>query len=120
MDDDPGATVFSQRIAWLFEHRRKPDGSTWSGAEVSAAIKDRYDADLSATLINSLRRGASANPTRSTIDLLAAFFGVPAGIFFSDEDGQQDWERVQLGELIGAPINVGGTIPTRPIPRAQP
>ena len=119
MSDD-GEGVFSARLAWLFEHRRKPDGTAWSGAEVSQDLKRQFNADLSPTLINSLRRGASGNPTRTTIELLAAFFGVPAAFFFDDIDGDRAWTReLLMTDLPTVAPAMGATVPTRPASPAR-
>ncbi len=72
----------SERIQHLFHTVRRPDGKPWTLQEVASAT------GLSVSYIWRLRSGKAANPTKSVLERLAAFFGVPVGYFIADDTAE--------------------------------
>lgn len=70
--------TFSERIAWLREHVRKPNGDRYSIDDVAATT------GISRSYLYELTRGEKDNPSMETLEALAAFFRVNP-LFFSKD-----------------------------------
>jgi transcriptional regulator with XRE-family HTH domain len=80
----PGRTL-AERVQYLFEVRRRPDGTRYSINEVAAASRGM----AAKSNLHNIRNGDNDNPTRETLIALALFFEVPITYFFPELDDQQ-------------------------------
>jgi transcriptional regulator with XRE-family HTH domain len=69
----------------LFRTVHPPGRGEYSLEEVAEGIRARGGASISGAYIWQLRTGKRVNPTMSTLESLAGFFGVPAAYFLDDE-----------------------------------
>lgn len=76
-------STLAEKLAYLFERVRRPDGAEWTGKDVAAAVRAR-GTDLSASHLSELRRGVKSNPTLRVLQGLADFFEVRVSYFFDD------------------------------------
>jgi transcriptional regulator with XRE-family HTH domain len=74
----------AQRIDHLFKSVQ-PHGREYSYDEVARGCEALTVGTFSKTYVWQLRTGQRDNPTKRHLEALAAFFGVPAAYFFSDE-----------------------------------
>jgi len=84
--DRPGKSL-AERLDFLFKTVRQPGTNReFTFAQVQDRCRE-MGYKLSDSSIQSLRNGSSVNPTISTLEALARFFGVPATYFLNqDED----------------------------------
>lgn len=80
----PGNTL-TQRVQFLFETRRRPNGSMYSVYDVAAASRGT----AAKSNLHNIRVGLNTNPTYETLLALARFFRVPISYFFPDLDNQE-------------------------------
>lgn len=79
----PGRTL-AERVQYLFEVRRRPDGTRYAINEVAAASRGM----AAKSNLHNIRNGDNENPTRETLIALAVFFEVPIAYFFPELDNQ--------------------------------
>jgi transcriptional regulator with XRE-family HTH domain len=91
---DPG--VLAQRLRYLFEHKRKPDGKRYSYREVLKAIDERGGPSMSVGYLSQLVTGVRTNPMMDAVQALAKFFEVPLTYFDVLEDTAEANERLKL------------------------
>lgn len=87
---------FADKLRQLFQVVRDPDGGEYSPDHVATWIGANTDTTISASYIYMLRRGERPNPTKSHIEGLAAFFGMPPAFFFDEELGTRMSEELEL------------------------
>jgi transcriptional regulator with XRE-family HTH domain len=80
----PGQTL-ADRVRYLFEIRRRPDGTRYSINEVVAASRGM----AAKSNLHNIRNGDNENPTRETLTCLAIFFKVPIAYFFPELEQQE-------------------------------
>ena len=91
---DPG--VIAERLQYLFENKRKPDGKKHSYREAIRAIEDSGGASISVGYLSQLVNGVRTNPMMDAIQGLAKFFGVPLSYFDEHEDTEETNEQLKL------------------------
>jgi ESX-1-secreted protein regulator len=91
---DPG--VIAERLQYLFENKRKPDGKKYSYREAIRAIEDAGGASISVGYLSQLVNGVRTNPMMDAIQGLAKFFGVPLSYFDEHEDTVETNEQLKL------------------------
>lgn len=91
---DPG--VIAERLQYLFEHRRRPDGKRYSYREVLSAIEIQGGPSMSIGYLSQLATGARTNPMMDAVQALARFFEVPLSYFDAHEDTAETNERLKL------------------------
>ena len=91
---DPG--VIAERLRYLFENKRKPDGKKYSYREAIRAIEAAGGASISVGYLSQLVNGVRTNPMMDAIQGLAKFFGVPLSYFDEHEDTEETNEQLKL------------------------
>jgi transcriptional regulator with XRE-family HTH domain len=91
---DPG--VIAERLQYLFENKRKPDGKKYSYREAIRAIEASGGASISVGYLSQLVNGVRTNPMMDAIQGLAKFFGVPLSYFDEHEDTEETNEQLKL------------------------
>src|SRR5579864_2922237 len=91
---DPG--VIAQRLQYLFDHKRKPDGRRYSYREVLAAIEAAGGPSMSIGYLSQLVTGARTNPMMDAVQALARFFGVPLSYFDAHENTAETNAQLKL------------------------
>lgn len=85
-DEQPVSNVtFAGRLQFLFQSRRKPDGSPYTLQEIAHATGGR----VSLSNLTYMLHGKRTNPTMETLAALAGAFNVLPGYFFGDEQNDQ-------------------------------
>ncbi|WP_324716617.1 tetratricopeptide repeat protein [Carboxydochorda subterranea] len=79
----------AKKLQRLFETARRPDGGRWTLDQVAQAT------ELSVSYVWRLRSGKATNPTKSVLERLASFFGVPVTYFIAGDTESAD-TAVQL------------------------
>lgn len=95
---DPG--IIAERLQYLFETVRKPDGKKHTYREVLAGIEDAGGPSLSIGYLSQLVTGARANPMMDAITALAAFFKVPLAYFDATKDTTDTDEQLKLAAAL--------------------
>ncbi|SDJ00147.1 hypothetical protein SAMN05444157_1216 [Frankineae bacterium MT45] len=88
--------ALADRIGHLFEVIHPAQRGPFSYKEVSDAIEAAGGPTISATYLWQLRKGIRDNPTKSHLEALARFFGVPVVYFFDDEAAAGIEEQLNL------------------------
>lgn len=91
---DPG--VIAERLQYLFEHKRKPDGKKYSYREAIRAIEAQGGASISVGYLSQLVTGVRTNPMMDAIQGLAQFFDVPLSYFDAHENTEETNEQLKL------------------------
>ncbi|MBS2546908.1 helix-turn-helix transcriptional regulator [Catenulispora sp. NL8] len=91
---DPG--VIAERLQYLFENKRKPDGKKYSYREAIRAIEDAGGASISVGYLSQLVNGVRTNPMMDAVQGLAKFFGVPLSYFDEHEDTEETNDQLKL------------------------
>ena len=91
---DPG--VIAERLQYLFENKRKPDGKKYSYREVIRAIEAQGGASISVGYLSQLVTGVRTNPMMDAIQGLANFFEVPLSYFDAHEDTSETNEQLKI------------------------
>jgi transcriptional regulator with XRE-family HTH domain len=91
---DPG--VIAERLQYLFENKRRPDGKKYSYREAIRAIEESGGASISVGYLSQLVNGVRTNPMMDAIQGLAKFFGVPLSYFDEHEDTEETNEQLKL------------------------
>src|SRR5512133_194886 len=92
MADDRSADrrTLADKLNHLFRTVRPRGGKEYSNNEVATAI------GVSGTYIGQLKSGVRTNPTKSTIEGIAEFFGVDPAYFFDDSVADQIDANLEL------------------------
>jgi transcriptional regulator with XRE-family HTH domain len=88
--------VIAERLQYLFEHKRKPDGKKYSYREAIRAIEADGGAPISVGYLSQLVTGVRKNPMMDAIQGLAKFFGVPLSYFDAHEKTEETNEQLKL------------------------
>lgn len=83
---ESGATV-GEKLNWLFQHRRRPDGRPYTQNEVVAAIDSYGGATVGASYLSRLRTRPVEHPDALSMErrvALARFFRVDPSYFDAD------------------------------------
>ena len=91
---DPG--VIAQRLQYLFESKRKPDGRKYSYREAIRAIEAQGGASISVGYLSQLVTGVRTNPMMDAIQGLANFFEVPLSYFDAHENTEETNLQLKL------------------------
>jgi transcriptional regulator with XRE-family HTH domain len=91
---DPG--VLAQRLRYLFENKRRPDGKRYSYRDVLKAIDARGGPSMSVGYLSQLVTGVRKNPMMDAVQALAAFFEVPLSYFDAHENTAETNEKLKL------------------------
>jgi transcriptional regulator with XRE-family HTH domain len=91
---DPG--ILAQRLRYLFDNKRKPDGKRYSYREVLKAIDERGGPSMSVGYLSQLVTGVRTNPMMDAVQALAKFFEVPLSYFDAHEDTEETNQRLKL------------------------
>ena len=83
--DPPPSGTFTERLRYVRERRRRPDGQPHSAREIAEALGS-FGHRRGKTYIADLLRGAVTNPTTDDVAALARFFGVRQRDLLGDED----------------------------------
>lgn len=87
------ATV-AERLARLATTMAPADRGPWKPKEIAEAT------GLSPSYVGHLFNGTRENPSQKTIQVLARFFGVPAGYFFDDDEFVRVDEQLDKLDLL--------------------
>lgn len=91
---DPG--VIAERLQYLFENKRKPNGRKYSYREAIRAIEAAGGASISVGYLSQLVTGVRTNPMMDAIQGLAKFFDVPLSYFDAHEATEETNEQLKL------------------------
>ena len=91
---EPG--VIAQRLRYLFDNKRKPDGKKYSYREVLRAIDDQGGPSMSVGYLSQLVTGVRTNPMMDAVQALAKFFEVPLSYFDAHENTEDTNEQLKL------------------------
>ncbi|HTJ66710.1 MAG TPA: XRE family transcriptional regulator [Actinospica sp.] len=91
---EPG--VIAERLRYLFEHKRKPDGKKYSYREVLRAIDEQGGPSMSVGYLSQLVTGVRTNPMMDAIQALAGFFEVPLSYFDANENTEETNQQLKL------------------------
>ncbi|MBS2964232.1 hypothetical protein KGA66_14325 [Actinocrinis puniceicyclus] len=95
-----GPGVLAERIQYLFEHKRRPDGKRHSYREVLAAIEADGGPSMSVGYLSQLVTGVRTNPMLDAVQGLARFFQVPLSYFDAHEKTVETDERINLVDAL--------------------
>ncbi|MBS2965937.1 helix-turn-helix transcriptional regulator [Actinocrinis puniceicyclus] len=90
------SSVIAQRLRYLFENKRKPDGKRYSYREVLAAIDAQGGPSMSVGYLSQLVTGVRTNPMMDAVQALAKFFDVPLSYFDAHENTAETNEQLKL------------------------
>ncbi|MGK4579628.1 helix-turn-helix domain-containing protein [Kitasatospora sp. HPMI-4] len=92
------ASRFAERLDHLFRTVHPAGRGPYTYAEVAQGIQQAAGEGkgVSASAIQQLRTGLKSNPTMSTIEALAKFFGVKPSYFFDDDNAKQTAAELSL------------------------
>lgn len=96
---DGGGVTLAERVDRLFRTARRPDGRTYSNADVARELT-ALGVAVSAPYLWQLRTGRRTNPTLRHLQALVRFFQVDPAYFFPTEAGPGP--EVAAAELAGA------------------
>src|SRR5579862_3474198 len=82
--------TLAQKVDWLFEVRRHPQGRPFTYGQVQRATGNR----ITASYVWKLRTGAMSNPGLCALEALADFFQVPLDYFSQGGEYLEDSLRV--------------------------
>jgi transcriptional regulator with XRE-family HTH domain len=88
--------VIAQRLRYLFDNKRKPDGKRYSYREVLKAIDAQGGPSISVGYLSQLVTGVRTNPMMDAIQALAKFFDVPLSYFDAHESTEETNEQLKL------------------------
>jgi transcriptional regulator with XRE-family HTH domain len=91
-----GPGVIAQRLRYLFDHKRRPDGKRYSYREVLAAIDAQGGPSMSVGYLSQLVTGVRTNPMMDAVQALAKFFEVPLSYFDAHENTAETNEQLKL------------------------
>lgn len=97
-----GPGVLAERLQYLFDTKRRPDGKRYSYREVVAAIEKDYGISLSIGYLSKLILGTSTNPTLEALQGLGRFFDVEISYFDPTRDVTETQQRLKLAEALRA------------------
>jgi transcriptional regulator with XRE-family HTH domain len=90
------SSVIAQRLRYLFDNKRKPDGKKYSYREVLRAIDAQGGPSMSVGYLSQLVTGVRTNPMMDAIQALAKFFEVPLSYFDAHENTEETNEQLKL------------------------
>jgi transcriptional regulator with XRE-family HTH domain len=82
--------TLAEKVDYLFRHVHPRGRAAFTHPEAAAAT------GLSTGVLSALRSGKNVNPTKDTLQRLAAFFGVPVAFFFDDQTAEQVTAQIGL------------------------
>lgn len=83
-DQPPPAMTLADKLDWLFEHVKGPNGRKPSPRQVGDHVFRVTGVRCSRNHISDLRSGATANPTLAVLEGIADFFDVDMDYFTND------------------------------------
>jgi transcriptional regulator with XRE-family HTH domain len=95
-DAKPEPSVIAQRLRYLFDNKRKPDGKRYSYREVLKAIDEQGGPSMSVGYLSQLVTGVRTNPMMDAVQALAKFFEVPLSYFDAHENTEETNARLKL------------------------
>ncbi|MDS0140584.1 MULTISPECIES: helix-turn-helix domain-containing protein [unclassified Amycolatopsis] len=95
--------TLGQRIYFLFERIRRPDGEKWTHEQVATFVAEKMGVSMGRQYISVLIRDRKANPSRAHLQGLAMFFGVSAAYFFDDEKSAEIARQVEVAVALRDP-----------------
>jgi transcriptional regulator with XRE-family HTH domain len=96
---DPPLRTLADRLRHLVDTVHPPGRGPFSYREIAEGIGQKQQSDeraISHTAIADLCTGRSANPQKSTLELLAGFFNVPVAYFFDQVIEEQQNKQMEL------------------------
>ena len=94
--EQAAASVIAQRLRYLFDNKRKPDGKKYSYREALRAIDAQGGPSMSVGYLSQLVTGVRTNPMMDAIQALAKFFEVPLSYFDAHENTEETNEQLKL------------------------
>lgn len=94
------ARSLADKLNWLFETVRRPDGRKHTNKEVAEFCRERTGESFSPEYVSQLRKGQRDNPTKRNMEALAAFFDVSPAYFFDDEKSEQIRAQMDLAAAL--------------------
>jgi transcriptional regulator with XRE-family HTH domain len=91
---------FAERLITARETIRRPDGRMYTLEEIAEGVRTHTGDTCSKQYIGDLLSGKYTAPTRTKIEGLAHFFGLPPGYFFNDELSARMQEDLKLGAAL--------------------
>ena len=94
-----GQTVksFGDKLKWLFENIKKPDGSEYSLLDVEKATES-FGQRVTTSNLHRLKHDQIRNPGFLTLRAIAMFFQVPLS-FFNEDLSTEELERIKIQAL---------------------
>jgi len=93
---DDSTSGLSKKLDHLFRTVRRPDGGEYSFEEVADGIRSKGGATITGVYVWQLRSGKRTNPTKTTLEALADFFGVSPAYFFDDDAAKRVDAQLEL------------------------
>lgn len=94
------AGTFAERLTTARETIRRADGKMHTLEEIAEGVRTYTGDTCSKQYIGDLLSGKYTAPTRTKIEGLANFFGLPPGYFFNDGLSAQMQEDLKLGAAL--------------------
>jgi transcriptional regulator with XRE-family HTH domain len=91
---------FADRLNTARETITRPDGKLYTLEEIAEGVRTYTGDTCSKQYIGDLLSGKYTAPTRTKIEGLAHFFGLPPGYFFNDEISERMQEDLKLGAAL--------------------
>ncbi|HEX5113634.1 MAG TPA: XRE family transcriptional regulator [Pseudonocardiaceae bacterium] len=101
IEADPSAPrSLAEKLNWLFETVRRPNGRRHTNKEVAEFCRERTGESFSPEYVSQLRKGQRDNPTKRNLEALSAFFDVTPAYFFDDEKSEQIRAQMDLAAAL--------------------
>lgn len=98
-ENPPRILTLAERLDWLFQTVRRPDGSNFSYQDVEDGT-DALGYRLTTTAVWKIRSGQTTNPGYLALRVLSRFFAVPDGFFYAEELTPDDMERMRIAAIL--------------------
>jgi transcriptional regulator with XRE-family HTH domain len=99
----PPTALFQDRLDYLFQTFRAPDGGEYTYRQVADGIEQLVGYKTSPSYLQVLRTGVRINPSIKHLHGLCAFFGVPIEYFFDEELARQLDAQLELAASLRDP-----------------
>lgn len=95
----------TERLNWLFENVRKPDGSKYTNQEVEDET-EALGLRVGATAVWKIRNGQTQNPGYLTLRSLANLFRVPVTFFYDGILSVEEEARLKSNPAVLSPNEI--------------
>ncbi len=92
-------STLAERLDWLFNHVKKPDGKPYTYQEVADGTAE-LGYRVTSTGIWKIRNGETQNPGYLVLQVLAQFFKVSPSFFYDEQLSPHDLDTLHLVDLL--------------------